>query len=64
MVYVSAGVNELDEIKLGALLKLRCNKAIADALILGFPIACRKRLWAFSSTSIRVRTGFALVGFC
>lgn len=41
--YVSAGVDELDEIKLGPLLKLKYNNAIADAFAdLGTPDSVRK----------------------
>jgi type I restriction enzyme R subunit len=41
--YVSAGVDELDEAKLGPLLKLKYNNAIADAFAdLGTPDAVRK----------------------
>ncbi|MNX70850.1 hypothetical protein D3C86_1021320 [compost metagenome] len=48
MVYVSAGINELDEIKLGPLLKLKYNNAIADAFAdLGTPDSVRKAFVGF-----------------
>lgn len=46
--YVSAGVDELDEIKLGPLLKLKYNNAIADAFAdLGTPDSVRKAFVGF-----------------
>ena len=46
--YVSAGVDELDEAKLGPLLKLRYNNAIADAFAdLGAPEAVRQTFVGF-----------------
>jgi len=46
--YVSAGVDELDEIKLGPLLKLRYNNAIADAFTdLGTPDSVRNAFVGF-----------------
>lgn len=46
--YVSAGVDELDEIKLGPLLKLKYNNAIADAFAdLGTPDSIRKVFLGF-----------------
>lgn len=46
--YVSAGVDELDEIKLGPLLKLKYNNAIADAFAdLGMPDVVRKAFVGF-----------------
>ncbi|WP_338649106.1 EcoAI/FtnUII family type I restriction enzme subunit R [Pseudomonas sp. ML2-2023-3] len=46
--YVSAGVDELDEIKLGPLLKLKYNNAIADAFAdLGSPDSVRKAFVGF-----------------
>lgn len=46
--YVSAGVEELDEAKLGPLLKLKYNNAIADAFAdLGSPDVVRKTFIGF-----------------
>ncbi|MCJ8167692.1 EcoAI/FtnUII family type I restriction enzme subunit R [Atopomonas sediminilitoris] len=46
--YVSAGVDELDEVKLGPLLKLKYNNAIADAFAdLGTPDSIRKAFVGF-----------------
>ncbi len=46
--YVSAGVDELDEVKLGPLLKLKYNNAIADAFAdLGAPESIRKAFVGF-----------------
>ncbi len=46
--YVKAGVDELDETKLGPLLKLKYNNAIADAFIdLGTPETVRKAFLSF-----------------
>lgn len=46
--YVSAGVDELDETKLGPLLKLKYNNAIADAFVdLGAPDIVRKTFVGF-----------------
>lgn len=46
--YVSAGVEELDETKLGPLLKLKYNNAIADAFAdLGTPDSVRKTFVGF-----------------
>jgi type I restriction enzyme R subunit len=46
--YVSAGVDELDEAKLGPLLKLKYNNAIADAFAdLGTPDSVRKAFVGF-----------------
>ena len=46
--YVSAGVDELDEAKLGPLLKLRYNNALADAFAdLGAPEAVRQTFVGF-----------------
>ena len=46
--YVSAGVDELDETKLGPLLKLKYNNAIVDALAdLGTPDVVRKAFVGF-----------------
>jgi len=46
--YVSAGVDELDETKLGPLLKLKYNNAIADAFAdLGAPDVVRKTFVSF-----------------
>lgn len=46
--YVSVGVEELDEDKLGPLLKLRYNNAIADAFAdLGSPASVRKAFVGF-----------------
>ncbi|MBU0811883.1 MAG: DEAD/DEAH box helicase family protein [Gammaproteobacteria bacterium] len=46
--YVSAGVDELDEVKLGPLLKLKYNNAIADAFTdLGAPESIRKAFVGF-----------------
>lgn len=46
--YVSAGVDELDEVKLGPLLKLKYNNAIADAFAdLGEPDSIRQAFLGF-----------------
>jgi len=46
--YVSAGIDELDETKLGPLLKLKYNNAIADAFAdLGTPDTVRKAFVGF-----------------
>jgi len=46
--YVSAGVEELDEAKLGPLLKLKYNNAIADAFAdLGTPDTVRRTFVGF-----------------
>lgn len=46
--YVSAGVDELDETKLGPLLKLKYNNAIADAFVdLGTPDVVRTAFVGF-----------------
>ena len=57
--YVSAGVDELDEIKLGPLLKLKYNNAIADAFAdLGTPDSVRKAFVGFQQYLYQSKEGF------
>ena len=54
--YVSAGVGELDETKLGPLLKLKYNNAIAGAFVdLGSPDTVRKAFVGFPQYSLPKR---------
>lgn len=55
--HVSAGVDELDETKLGPLLKLKYNNAIADAFAdLGRQTSFEMRLLGFNDFCIRMHS--------
>lgn len=60
--YVKEGVTELDDSKLGTLLKLKYNNALADAFAeLGSADAVRRNFIGFQNISIRALRGMNTV---